>query len=272
MTGKLGLGTYCFFWQHQATLPDGSAATPLGLDEMLRRSAALGAEVFQICDYTPLLGFSAAELRDTKALADDLGLPLELGTRGVVPEHLATYLELAGILGAPLVRSMLYAADSRPTLGEAERMLRTVLPAYEAAGVTLALETYEQVPSADLVALVETIGSEALGICLDPANCVAALEHPRDVVERCAPYVTNIHVKDFAFTRQAGWVGFELASVPLGTGLLDYDHLVRTVDPDARGISRIVEHWVPWRGDLAAATATEDDWTSRNLTYLKEHR
>lgn len=272
MTAKIGLGTYCFFWQHQATLPDGSTAEPISLEEMLRRSAALGAEVFQICDYAPILGYSAADLRALRALADELGLPLELGTRGVVPAHLATYLSLAETLGAPLVRSMLYAPDSRPTLEEAERMLRAALPAYEAAGVVLALETYEQVSSTELVELVAAIDSPSLGICLDPANTVAALEHPRDVVERCAPYVKNIHVKDFAFARLPGWVGFELASVPLGEGQLDYDHLVRTVDPDGRGISRIVEHWVPWRGDLAAAIATENDWTARNLATLKERR
>jgi sugar phosphate isomerase/epimerase len=267
----IGLGTYAYFWRHQTTLPDGSFGEPIDLPQMLRESAELGAEVFQICDYAPLLAFSGAELRDLRALATDLGLTLELGSRGIAPDHLATFLELAGILGVALVRSMLFAADSRPTLVEAERMLRTTLPHYAAAGVTLALETYEQVPSGDLVGLVETIGSPSLGICLDPANCVAALENPREVVERCAPYVANIHVKDFAFTRQAGWVGFELAGVPLGEGLLDYDHLVRTVDPHGRGISRIVEHWVPWQGDLAATVAIEDDWTSRNLAYLKEH-
>lgn len=267
----IGLGTYAFFWRHQATLPDGSAGDPIDLPEMLRRSSRLGAEVFQICDYPPLHGLSAAKLRDLRSLADDLGLVLELGTRGVLPAHLASYLDLAGALGASVVRSMLFAPDSRPTLAEAERMLREVLPEYEGAAVVLALETYEQVPTTDLVALVETIGSPSLGICLDPANCVAALENPRDVVERCAPYVANIHVKDFAFARQAGWVGFELAGAPLGTGLLDYDHLVSTVDPGARGISRIVEHWVPWQGDLAATVAIEDDWTSRNIRYLKEH-
>lgn len=272
MTARIGLGTYCFFWQHQTTLPDGSTATPLTLDEMLRRSAALGAEVFQICDYAPLLAYSAAELRALRGLADELDLPLELGTRGVVPAHLATFLSLADVLGASVVRSMLYAPDSRPTLEEAERMLREALPAYEAAGVVLALETYEQVPSTDLVDLVARIDSPSLGICLDPANCVAALEHPRDVVERCAPFVANIHVKDFAFARQAGWVGFELAGAAFGTGLLDYDHLVRTVDPDGRGISRIVEHWVPWQGDLAATVAIENDWTTRNLAALKEQR
>lgn len=267
----IGLGTYAFFWRHQATLPDGSTGEPIDLPEMLRRSARLGAEVFQICDYAPLVGFSAAELRAIRSLAADLGLALELGTRGVAPAHLATSLDLAGVLGASVVRSMLFAPDSRPTLAEAEQMLRAALPGYEAAGATLALETYEQVPTAELVGLVETIGSPSLGICLDPANCVAALENPRDVVERCAPYVANIHVKDFAFTRQAGWVGFELAGAPLGTGLLDYDHLIRTVEPDRRGINRIVEHWVPWQGDLAATVALEDDWTSRNIRYLKEH-
>lgn len=272
MTGAIGLGTYCFFWQHQPSLPDGSTATPIGLDAMLRRSAALGAEVFQICDYAPLADLGPDELRDVRRLAGELGLELEVGTRGVEPAHLATWLGLADALGATVVRSMLYAPDSRPTLDEAERMLRSAVPEYEAAGVVLALETYEQVPTTELVGLVGRIGSPSLGICLDPANCVAALEHPRDVVERCAPHVANIHVKDFAFARQAGWVGFELAGRALGDGLLEYDHLVRTVDPAGRGISRIVEHWVPWQGDLAATVAIEDDWTSRNLATLKENR
>lgn len=61
------------------------------------------------------------------------------------------------------------------------------MPAYESAGVSLALETYEQLSSRDLVTLVEAVGSPNLGICLDPANCVAALEHPKAVIDRCAP-------------------------------------------------------------------------------------
>lgn len=268
----IGLGTYAFFWQHQSALPDGTTVSePMDLSAMLRRTRELGSDLFQICDYGPLLGRSAAQLADLRRLADDLGIRLELGTRGVVPSHLETFLGLAETLGASLVRSMLYAADSRPTLAEAETLLHATLPAYEAAGVTLALETYEQVPSATLIDLVETIGSTSLGICLDPANCVAALEDPRDVAERCAPYVANLHVKDFAFSRRDGWVGFTLAGAELGTGLLDYAHLMRTVEPATRGISRIVEHWLPWQGSLAETVRLEDVWTTRNLGYLKEN-
>jgi len=262
----IGLGTYAFFWQHSERAPE-----PLTLAGMLRRTRELDVDLFQICDYAPLLGFSAAELRELRATADELGIRLELGTKGIAVEHLATYLQLAEVLGATLVRSMTNAPGSRPTMAETEVSLRAALPAYEDAGVTLALETYEQLPSSTLVALVETLASESLGICLDPANTVAGLENPRDVVERCAPYTKNLHVKDFAFARQDGWVGFTLAGAPLGMGLLDYEHEVRTVQPDARGINRIVEHWLPWQGSYAETAARENDWTLTTLTYMKEH-
>lgn len=271
MTSELGLGTYAFFWEGAATLPDGRNPEPLPLTGMLQRTAELGLSLFQICDYAPLLGFSAAELREVRGTADDLGIRLELGTKGVSQGHLTSFLDLAGTLGASYLRSMVFAPDSRPTLAEAERMLQEVLPAFEAAGVRLGLETYEQVSSTDLAALVETIGSPNLGICLDPANTVAALENPRDVVERCAPYVNGIHVKDFEFSRRDGWVGFTLAGARMGEGLLDYAHLAETVDPAARGITRIVEHWLPWQGDLTSTVALERDWTAHNVRYLKEH-
>jgi sugar phosphate isomerase/epimerase len=262
----IGLGTYAFFWQHSDRAPE-----PLSLPDMLARTRALDVDLFQICDYAPLLGFSASELRELRATADGLGIRLELGTRGVAVEHLATFLELAEVLGAPLVRSMLFAPGSRPSMAEAEASLRMALTAYENAGVDLALETYEQVSTSALIELVEAVGSDRLGICLDPANTVARLENPADVIERCAPYVKNLHVKDFQFTRQDGWVGFTLVGAELGTGLLDYSHELRTVDPDARGINRIVEHWLPWQGSFDETAAREDDWTASALTYMKEN-
>jgi sugar phosphate isomerase/epimerase len=260
----IGLSTYAFFWQHSSL-----AKHPLTLADMLQLTRDQDVDVFQICDYAPLLGYSAAEVRDLRALADDLGIRLELGTRGVLPDHLASFLDLAGTLGSSLVRSMINTAEHRPSLAEAESLLRTALPAYEAAGVTIALETYEQVQSRDLVALVESVASSSLGICLDPANSVAALENPIDVIDRCAPYVANIHVKDFAFTRRGGWVGFTLEGVPLGTGLLDYDHLLEAVRPDERGINQIIEHWLPLGDTIDGTIAAENDWNTSNLQYLR---
>ena len=262
----IGLGTYAYFWHHWSENPE-----RIDVHEALRRTRALGVDLFQICDFAPLDTFSAAELAAVKATADELGITLEVGTKGIAPEHLSRYLEIAVALDAKLVRSMLYSPESRPTLAEAEKYLTEALPAFAAAGVELALETYEQVSSTDLVALIEAVGHPSLGICLDPANAVAALENPRDVIDRTAPYVKNIHVKDFAFTRRGGWVGFTLEGAPLGTGLLDFDYLIDTVRPAERGINLIVEHWLPLHDTLEETVRLEDEWNTHNLRVLNEH-
>ena len=117
--------------------------------------------------------------------------------------------------------------------------------------------------------MIEAVASDALGVCLDPANCVAGLELPHDVVDRTAPYVKNMHIKDFAFTRQAGWVGFTLAGCPLGEGLLDYDEMIAVVDPASRGINQIVEHWLPWQDDAESTCLLENQWTQHSVNYLR---
>ena len=258
-----GAGTYAYTWRSSQRVEH-----PMSVREQLHDAAALGAQVFQICDEPRLEQLDGVELADLRRTAQQLQLQLEVGTRGTSPEHLERHLRLAESLGARLVRSMWTAEADRPDRTETERRLRAVLPGYARAGVTLVLETYEQVPTTALVDLVEVVGSEHLGICLDPANTVAALEHPADVLARCAPHVKNWHVKDFAFTRSEGWVGFSLTGTPLGEGLLDYDAAFSALDPIGRGISRIAEHWLPWQGDAAGTVRAEAAWTATALARL----
>ncbi|MGW8482099.1 TIM barrel protein [Microbacterium sp. NPDC055903] len=260
----IGLGTYAYFWQHSDRVPE-----PLSLIGAFEDTRAQDVELFQICDYAPLDAMTDGQLRDAAAAARDLGLTIELGTKGIVPEHLSRYLRLAEVFGAGLVRSMLYGPDSRPSLAEAETWLRSSIRAYESAGVTLALETYEQVPTAELLGVVDRVGSDRLGICLDPANVVAQLENPKACVELTAAATKNVHVKDFAFARQPGWVGFTYGGAPMGAGLHDYAHLRATVRPSERGINEIVEHWLSWQDDAETTIRTEREWTRITLEHLR---
>ena len=267
MTGSpIGLSTYAFFWQWSDRVD-----SPLTLADMVSVTADLGVSQFQICDYPQLAGIDRGALERLRQLAATNNIQLELGTRGVQPAQLATYLDIARRLDVTMVRSMFNTADHRPTAVEAKQLLAQSLPAYEAAGVTIALETYEQVPTATLIDVVAGLDSEFLGICLDPANCVAALETPASVIALTAPHVRNIHVKDFHFTRQDGWVGFNLIGAPLGTGQLDYQLLIDTVRPAERNTSRIIEHWLPWQGDPVITVALEQQWTQHNLDYLRSN-
>jgi sugar phosphate isomerase/epimerase len=252
----IGLSTYAYLWRSSDRVEK-----PLTLHDILEHTRASGCSLLQICDFAPLDELTVDELNGFACAAADLGIQLELGTRGVGPDHLSRYLEMATHLGVTLVRSMLNTATERPSEAEAIESLRRVVPHYAERGVTLALETYEQVPVAQLVRIIEAVDSEALGVCLDPGNCVAALELPRDVVTATLPYVKNWHVKDFAFTRQAGWVGFNLVGCPLGEGLLEYDSIAKAVDPATNNINQIVEHWLPWQHDAETTCAMEDQWT-----------
>ncbi|MDT0611202.1 sugar phosphate isomerase/epimerase family protein [Streptomyces lancefieldiae] len=259
-----GISTYAYFWRISGRAPE-----PMTLTAMLRDTAELGGEVFQICDYAPIESYDTAQLADLRATADDLGLALELGTRGIRPGHLRKYLDLAGELGVTLVRSMLNTADHRPDTTEAEALLKEVVPRYADTGVTLGLETYEQVATDDLMTVVRAVDDPHLGVVLDPGNSVARLERPADVVAATAPHVVNIHVKDFAFTRRDGWVGFTYAGCPLGEGLLDYDGMIAAVRPGERGINQIVEHWLPWQDEGYDTTARlEHQWTQHSINTL----
>jgi sugar phosphate isomerase/epimerase len=259
----IGLSTYSFFWRGSSRVPQ-----PMDLPAMLEHTAALSATVFQICDYAGLEALPREALVALKAQADSLGITLELGTRGLQPEHLRQYLEYARILDSRVLRSMFNSANHKPSLDEAVGLLGEVLPAFIEQDVKLALETYEQVPSQTLLDAVQRIDSPWLGICLDPGNCVAALEHPQAVIDRCAPVTLNLHVKDFTFSRRDGWVGFTFAGCPLGEGLLDYDYLRAAVQPERRGINQIIEHWLPWQADADTTCALEDQWTRHNFDYL----
>lgn len=273
--GRIGLSTYALFWELSDRVPN-----PLTLAGAVDRTRELGLGLLQICDYAPLETLDDIALKELREHADAQGVALEVGTKGIRPERLRRFLHIAQVLGANLVRSMLNTPASggsgrqdepghTPSVPEAVTTLRGVVGEYEEAGVRLALETYEQVPTADLVAVVRAVGSPNLGVCSDPANSVAALENPRAVIEAVAPHVLNMHIKDFAFRRQDGWVGFVYTGAPMGEGLLDYDHMAAAIRPAEKNINQIIEHWLPWQGSPEETVATERQWTDQAIAYLR---
>ncbi|GAA2184542.1 TIM barrel protein [Brooklawnia cerclae] len=262
---RIGISTYALFWECSERNPE-----PIGPGGMLDRAAELGCNVLQICDYRPIEHLEARELAGLRRQAADLGVEIELGTRGVEVEHLRAYLDLCEALDAHMLRSMVIPdAGSHPT-GRALAALGSLASELESRGVSIALETYEQLAVIDLVGLVHALASPRIGVALDPANSVARLEDPIDVIRRCAPITLNLHVKDFGFSRKDGWVGFTYAGAPMGTGLLDYAFEAAMVRPVQRGISQVVEHWLGWQGDITTTVDTEKRWTKSAIEYIKE--
>ena len=122
------------------------------------------------------------------------------------------------------------------------------------------------------LALAEVIARRLSGDIRIPEhaeNVVAQLESPRECVRETSRLVKNVHVKDFAFARQDGWVGFTYSGARMGEGLHDYGQLLDVVRPRERGINEVVEHWLPWQTDAETTIRTERDWTRATLEYLR---
>lgn len=261
---RVGLSTYAYSWHMSPR-----ASAPYSLSDVLYSARDFGIDLVQICDHLPLEGASDDELDRIRAVADHLELTLEVGTKGIQPERLRRYLTIAQRLEARIVRTMLRVPGHHPDVDECVELLRTHAPRYASAGVSLAVETYEQVSTADLVDVITRVDSSAVGICGDPSNTIAILEQPAQVIDLIAPLVNNLHVKDFEFRRRDDNIGFELIGAPLGSGLLPVDQMYERIDPLRRGISQVIEQWLPWQGTPDATLRAENDWNRTAVEFLK---
>ncbi len=93
-------------------------------------------------------------------------------------------------------------------------------------GAQLAVENHKDWRVEEMLALVERLSSESVGINLDTGNNIALLEEPHAVVEALAPFAITTHLKDMAVAEYEE--GFLLAEVPLGEGYLDLPRIIRT--------------------------------------------
>ena len=267
---KVGIGSWTYGWSIGVSgyPPPKKALTAL---DLLVRARDYGLGVVQIADNLPVHTLSSSALAELKARAGEWNIEIEIGTVGVQPGTLMRYLELAKCLEAKLVRSMAGEIASRPNLSQAAAWLKQVLPAFEAAGVCLALENYEGNTSPQLAALVRDLASPCLGICLDTVNSLGALETPAMVVEALAPYVRSLHIKDFDITRVESRMGYVVTGRPAGEGLLNIDWLLTELRRAGSQPNLILELWTPYQGSVEETIRVEEEWADRSVRFLKRY-
>ena len=218
---RLGISSWTFPWS--IGVPGHPAPfNPLRPTDLVKKAREFGVRVVQVADNLPLHKLSPRQLQELKETAEECGVELEVGTRGLAAEHLLAYLEIAVSLRAHLLRTIPVITETGSAdVGEITRRLEEVLPRFAAAGVAIALENYEACPARDLARLVRSFASPYLGICLDTVNNLGALEPPAYVLAELGPYTINLHIKDFVIKRIETKMGFSVTGAPAGSGLLD---------------------------------------------------
>ena len=265
---ELGISSYTYVWSAGV---EGYPAppNPLTCESLIRHAVRLGVTVVQIADNLPLDRLPDARLDALARHARDCGIRIEPGTRGIQPEILRPYLEIARWFGSPILRTLLDGPSHQPSEEEAGGLLRQIAPEFRGAGVKLAIENHDRFRASALRRVVEAAASDSIGICLDTANSLGCGETVDQVLDVLADLVVNLHIKDFWTRRLPHHKGFIVEGAPAGKGLLDIPALLGRLAPRSAGMSAILELWTPPEATAEASVEKEKRWAEESIRYLR---
>jgi sugar phosphate isomerase/epimerase len=175
---------------------------------------------------------------------------ITLATGGYTAGPLSEAIHLGAQLGAGTVRTVIGGAkiggDRRPLAGRWQPFLQEVLVQLKEAtaiaekvGVNLAVENHQDLASEELLWLCESIGSAHFGINLDTGNPLATAEEPLDYFHRVAPYLKNVHLKDYSIYLSEE--GYRLVRCPLGQGVIDFPALFKILATACPNVTTSIE-------------------------------
>lgn len=265
---RLGIGSYTYGWS--VGVPGYPPPTrPLTVVGLLNLAVELGVRVVQVADNLPLDRLEDQELDGLARHAGRLGIDLEVGTRGIAPDLLRRYVEIARRLGSPILRTVIDTASHRPEPDEVVETLRSAAPFFERRGVCLAIENHDRFRASTLADILDRVGSPNLGICLDTANSIGCVENLDTLLDRLGPRTVNLHLKDHGIFRLPHFNGFVVEGCPAGRGQLDVPRLLGAIRQHGRDPNVILELWTPPEATPAETVAKEQAWARESVDYLR---
>lgn len=181
----------------------------------------------------------SGELKAFREHADALGLYTDVSVascnphrvRGSLDDHrtaLQRQIEAAAQCGWHELHTSFGGGEERyvdavswkDQLADSAAFLRSLAPVLRAHASRIDIETHGDVTTFELVRLIEDVGPDIAGICLDTANVFCQCEHPTRAAKRAAPYVHLTHIKDAMIVLIES--GYRRQSLPPGRGILDW--------------------------------------------------
>jgi sugar phosphate isomerase/epimerase len=166
---------------------------------------------------------------------------------GTVEEQVGRALRASQIFGAKSFRCVLGGAPERPQIDmhiesmvKAVRGMRTRI---QDSGVKLAVENHGgDLQAREMKMMIEEVGKDIMGVCLDSGNPVWMLEDPHMTLEMLIPYAETSHVRDSAVWRVPE--GIAVRWVNMGEGNVDIDGWIRKFVQAKPGMPIIFENLV----------------------------
>jgi 3-oxoisoapionate decarboxylase len=213
-----------------------------------------------------MLSLNAATLGDEAALrqirehADRLGIKLQLAFGSVCPtarafnaqlgtleEQVGRALKASQIFGAKCMRCVLGGDPERPQIemhiDNMIKAVRGIRARILDSGLKLAVENHGgDLQAREMKMMIEAVGTDVMGVCLDSGNPVWMLEDPHLTLEVLGPYAETCHVRDSAVWKVPE--GIAVRWVNMGDGNVDIDGWIKKFIQAKPGLPIIFENLV----------------------------
>jgi 3-oxoisoapionate decarboxylase len=268
MTLQLGISSYTYTWA--VGVPGSIPARPLTVYDLVDLARISGVKRVQIADNFPLEGMTYEQLTDLYDYSLKHNVAIEMGSRGLTSEHTLKCLETAERLHSPILRMVIDRPGYEPDLKSIINVISGLVPEFRSRKIKLAIENHDRFKAREFEHIIQSVGSEWAGICLDSVNSMGAGEGFETVSEILIPYTFNLHLKDFTIFRVSHKMGFVIEGRPAGKGMLNIDKLVSTLSEGGLCQSAILELWTPPEPSIEDTILKEERWAAESIKFLKQ--
>lgn len=264
---KLGISSYSYTWA--VGVPGSIPPVPLSAKQLIDKASALKVNLVQFADNLPLETQSEELLKELYSYASGKEISLEMGGRGLLPEHTLECLKAAEILKSPILRMVIDQQGFEPSVSEIITIIKSILPEFRKRNIKLAIENHDRLKAVEFEEIIQKSGNDFVGICLDSVNSMGAGEGFESVSDILLPYTFNLHLKDFSIRRVSHKMGFVIEGTPAGKGMLNIPLLLQKLDEFGKCQSAVLELWTPFQENLEETINLEERWASESIAFLK---
>ncbi len=263
----LGISSYTYTWA--IGVPGTFPATPFSAHDLIDKATSAGINLVQIADNLSLENYSVDQLKELLSYAGDNDVSIEFGSRGLTSEHTFSCLEIAGYLASPVLRMVIDGPGYEPDLQHIIKVIKDLLPELQSRKISLAIENHDRLKAREFETIIQSVGSDLVGICLDSVNSMGAGEGFETVSDILLPYTINLHVKDFSIRRVTNKMGFVIEGRPAGAGMLNIAETLEKLSALNRCKSAILELWTTPEFSIEDTIIKEEKWANESISFLK---
>jgi len=264
---RLGLSSYTYTWA--VGVPGSIPENPMLICGLIEKTISSGVNLVQVADNLPIEKLPQEDLELLVDYSSEKGISLEMGGRGLTIDHTMTCLKTAEIIGSPILRMVIDGSNYVPSFQDIIRIIKDLLPEFSSRKIRLAIENHDRLKAREFEEIIQSVGSEWIGICLDSVNSMGAGEGFETVADILIPYTINLHIKDFTIFRVSHKMGLVVEGRPAGKGMLNIPDLIKRTSLTGLCQSAILELWTPPETELSATILKEDKWAEESIKYLK---